>query len=443
MGLHKMLGTEPGKPNVSVGAAAGANAKDIKSSPAEGAPKNDQKKIAGADAASAPANYDNKTNSVEASKQAQAKLKLELDLRTFADQGDKTKVEQLLNSAEFKAQCDINAVGAASLQTALHRSAQKSHTGVVSRLLEHKADITLQDLQCETAKDMAVRLRKQATVKLFDEYESKYYPVNIYNESLLTRLVASDFSNFQKIVRSLAINPNYKIKKTSRPLLLDFHDVETMEKLIFLLKDCGGNVNLRAPAESYYNTILHTKLISGLAGDAFKIAQLTAQFNGHRKLNPNLPDINGRTILMLAIAFDADDLLVFLLQHKEALNLNLEAQDKDGFTALHYASLFRKSRAAQLLLQAGASPARQDNQKRVPQQLLDEKNNDEVLRVSKSLHFKLERDSKAVTDTLEATFNFPILNKASIDKILKGKPLTQTRFREHKNVWGHLVFQDI
>lgn len=81
------------------------------------------------------------------------------------------------------------------------------------------------------------------------------------------------------------------------------------------------------------------------------------------KINPNLPDNEGRTPLIVACRTNQQDMAELLVKNGQ---VDLNAHDLNGMTCLHYACRHGMTRLCQLLLQKHASPSLPDVSGRTP-----------------------------------------------------------------------------
>ena len=122
-------------------------------------------------------------------------------------------------------------------------------------------------------------------------------------------------------------------------------------EMVRALIDAGANVNMQAKNG---NTAL-TILIGAEARQRNKCVQ--ALLDAHA--NVNIQGFKGRTALMAAAEYGRIDVLHTLLAARNSgLNLDLDAQDDYGITAVVYAGFARSTReeAVRILLEAGAHP---------------------------------------------------------------------------------------
>ncbi len=82
------------------------------------------------------------------------------------------------------------------------------------------------------------------------------------------------------------------------------------------------------------------------SGDAHAIDKLFKT----PKFNPNQADVQGRTLLMEVVLEKRADLVKLLLDH----GADPKLQDRDGWTALHFAAEFHLPDVVQMLLDKGA-----------------------------------------------------------------------------------------
>jgi ankyrin repeat protein len=179
------------------------------------------------------------------------------------------------------------------------------------------------------------------------------------------------------------------------------------------------DINSRAGEREYYNTAMKMHIVNDYETEA--IALLELGFRPKSRLNPNLPDINGRNDLMLAIIFDMQMLFEKLIENRVLLALDLNARDNVGFTALHYTVLLRRSHMMAVLKTAGASHQLVDKRGRVPEDLLNSKAEAELQQLMTDCSIELNRDIRSKLNcmmTAEDGDAYPLFTQEGADDCL-------------------------
>jgi hypothetical protein len=280
-----------------------------------------------------------------------------------------------------------------------------------------------------TPKELAQRCGYDKVTFQLTVLEGKYFPSKTYTEEMWRTLKSCPLAEFKMLVKGHNINPNYGNKKLTELLFAIYvpglPDYEL--KMKFLLNERGGNINLRTNA-TFRNTLLSILIINEQRKEAFIFLNFAIQRKGPNPFDPNKVDSNKRTILMLAIAIgNLENFIVLLLNAKEQLCLNLNLQDKDGFTALHLACIARDLHTMALLVMHGVDTKIRDNKGRLAQDLLEEKESAEYKILMDSVSINIKRDTNSVSNYLSTTYlglpALPIFTKAHLQQMAKEEAL--------------------
>eukprot|EP01063_Lacrimia_lanifica_P033948 TRINITY_DN6175_c0_g1_i1.p1 TRINITY_DN6175_c0_g1~~TRINITY_DN6175_c0_g1_i1.p1 ORF type:complete len:1884 (+),score=692.51 TRINITY_DN6175_c0_g1_i1:165-5816(+) len=94
--------------------------------------------------------------------------------------------------------------------------------------------------------------------------------------------------------------------------------------------------------------------------------------------DPNIANPEGRTPLMQATTCNHIAIVKFFVTHARAQRTNLDAQDKDGFTALMRAAAAGRREITEVLLEGGASPAVKSNEGKTAKTIAEEAKQAEI-----------------------------------------------------------------
>lgn len=233
-------------------------------------------------------------------------------------------------------------------------------------------------------------------------------------------LLKMPFKKFKKTLNTKKLNLNAQEKEIS--LLFKISPMKTQcldynKKMRFLYNEYGGDVNLINISESHKNTMLHTLLMNEEREEALEFFELASHTNRKNLLDPNIKDVNGRTILMLAIIIGFDEFIKRLINHRARLDLRLDEVDNIKFSAFHLACILRNGTAVELLITHGAKRRLQDTWQRVATQYLE--TDFPYLKGSKglmdSMTMNIERAKNAPNNTVQGSGS---LLKNSLDGLI-------------------------
>lgn len=282
--------------------------------------------------------------------------------------------------------------------------------------LQSAEGYTIQDLAKENATD-----KEKGVIKALKE---QYFPSKIYNKEFWSTLLWTDSVQFKRLVIVNNINPNYQdVELEALSFAMSLWSIpDFLSKLNFLIEKRNGNINLKHNT-NFRNTLFSLYIANEQRQATISLLKFVLERrNGLYPFNPNVVDINKRSAFMLAIAFGQfDEFIGLLLKSKEEFSLDLNLQDKDGFTALHIACITRDLRSMILLIMHGASIEIKDNKGRTAFELLDEKYRLEYKALMDSIEINIQRDRKAESNNILISYTpknikkvFPIFTQTQI-----------------------------
>src|SRR5579885_154140 len=177
--------------------------------------------------------------------------------------------------------------------------------------------------------------------------------VNVQNQKGNTALMWAVTYNFKIIAEMLLkAGANTKLKNKEGLTALDIARKYGAQDCINLLEPSGAGATQEEENRVWANqAILHASSIGDLA-------QVKEALNYGANLNTPSQEGDQNTPLMFAAMNGRDGVVEFLLANK----VNVNAQNKKGFTALMWAVNYNHAKTAELLLKAGANTKLKNNE---------------------------------------------------------------------------------
>ncbi|MFO7735983.1 MAG: ankyrin repeat domain-containing protein [bacterium] len=236
-------------------------------------------------------------------------------------------IKKLMNAG-----ADINAVDNRG-QTILMYAARKGDVRLVKFLINKGVNIYAKDKAGRNALSHAVQFRKRDVIRILGDYETR-------PDEFLIAVETGNTINTRRII-SKGIDVNIKNARGEPALFIAVRRNDmTMARLLI---NNGADIN-------FTNKSGHTVLMYTIAENKFRMARLLLR-NGARA-NFNFIYSDGLTALMRMLKNRERMLAKLILKHKQ----NLDIQDKEGNTALMYASVLGMSDIVRTLLKKGADP---------------------------------------------------------------------------------------
>jgi cytohesin len=260
--------------------------------------------------------------------------------------------------------------------TPLHITAQTGDEGMASVLLEHKANLELYNEVTQTPLDVAAQTSRIEIAKLFLEHGAKVNPPDPHGWTPLYYALISRHEEMAALLLTNGADPNVKfeyslnprpgtgfppgsnlVKKDYTPLLLATYLGNP--NLVQLLLSNKADPNMKS-AEG------DTPLFNGLTYGTPTLKRQMVLPLVAKGADVDIRDTQGMTPLMRAVQMGDNELVELFLAHKA----NVNAQDKRGWSALHYAAEFSTQGnavpLAQDLLAAGAKVNARESDGRTP-----------------------------------------------------------------------------
>lgn len=272
---------------------------------------------------------------------------------------------------------DVNLPDASQLETALHYAVHNGHADVVKDLLKHGADPNVESL---SGSDPALRFAGvtggSRTVNVFtcqdllDPLSRMQGPIRSYQTQhsktvtemsmisgirpLYIAVLAGHLECVQSLLKHPRIEINYQGPGARSALECVIHECCKLEKPHEKL-DCAPikilDILLADPRvdPNQPSTLEEPPLVYAIISQCLWVVR---RLLTHRAINPNLLDINGRTLLHVAIEIGQQEIAELLLHlHQDKIKVN--AQDGDGNTPLHIAASHGLHLIVKLLLEHG------------------------------------------------------------------------------------------
>ncbi|VVC75832.1 hypothetical protein AQUSIP_11290 [Aquicella siphonis] len=125
------------------------------------------------------------------------------------------------------------------------------------------------------------------------------------------------------------------------------------------------NANSKTLCRPFDNTILITSIVLEESDENCQLAEAIISAL-HDYIDPNKFDSEGKTALILAAKMRNTRLVRILLENEFSSRININAQDRMGRTALHYACAMGDIEMARALVDAGANPDLRDDCDKTP-----------------------------------------------------------------------------
>jgi hypothetical protein len=180
----------------------------------------------------------------------------------------------------------------------------------------------------------------------------------------------NDLCSMTEVVRVIEMGAPIDYKDTYGNTPLMWAVIKKTTEMVVLLMKRGAGVNV------HNNN--GTVPIMEAARDPYRTA-IAGKLVEHKKLDLNMKTTSGYTCLMIAVQANNLDFIDLLVKKEVVHHLDLDAQDKDGFTACHHAAQLRNLECIQQLLHFGASMEVGDTRNRLVIDLIprpDDENGD-------------------------------------------------------------------
>lgn len=173
--------------------------------------------------------------------------------------------------------------------------------------------------------------------------------------------------------------------------------IDVREKFQLLIK-LGVDVNRQNFRSIYGNTPLHILIVNEEPQTAIFFINCCLKYQPNQ-LNLDVPDFEGKTALIIAAKTRCASVALHLLElfDKKQIQLNIDAQDNAGRTALHYAVMLGLPAAVQTLLYKNANTTIADKYGKLAKDYL-EINEEIISETLLSVSIKPTRDEFALSD---------------------------------------------
>lgn len=170
-----------------------------------------------------------------------------------------------------------------------------------------------------------------------------------YKQQLLSSYLS--FDQFKYILETRKVDPNYAVDGFTPLHKVAITPDKNQSRRIDILLNLGANINVQCNAE-HHNTPLQLLIANENTSIAIHLIEKAKQLN--KTVDLNIRDVNQCTPLLLAAKMRLTSLAIYLLQQSPGGCINVNAQDCDGMTALHYAAALGQTEMAQMLIAMGA-----------------------------------------------------------------------------------------
>ncbi|GMH36964.1 hypothetical protein BSKO_04837 [Bryopsis sp. KO-2023] len=259
---------------------------------------------------------------------------LNLDLFNAASSGQNSKVKDLISKG-----ADVSSTHGEADSTPLHAAVKEEHDVVVELLIEAGANVDAQDASGGTPLYYAARIGYLDAAKALVKAGAN---VDLEKETGTTPLMAAsifDEVEFLEFLLESGANPDAQTVQGKTALF--FAGENGHLEIAMALVKAGANLNLRTNNKTSPLTITSNK---GFLETAAFLLESGAKVNieNHRNMIP----------LMAAAGSGNAELVQLLLDKGAAAELN--AQDREGRTALFYGAFAGSGDAVEVLIKAGA-----------------------------------------------------------------------------------------
>jgi len=232
-----------------------------------------------------------------------------------------------------------------------------------------------------------------------------------------------DIDDFDNTFLSMSFVGTNRLKETG---LNKLFSASASSKKIQKYLDHGCNPNsCRKRGDINFGTPLHQRIVNEESENALQFLNVA-----HSSIDPTVTDGEGKTILIIAAKVNSKmklfEAIISLFKH----NLELDAQDINGATALHYAALYGNLEKVKALVGAGANIKIRDIKGLTP---LDwaHKSIYEVNSTFISIAINPNRDSEAEGNTVGEISDYVLNTKGNLQRYLdkldkKNKPGTDS-----------------